>query len=50
MQDAYHFIYKLIEWKVPSGEELFNSFPIRGRITTPGLYMTYWLRGLRAGQ
>ena len=48
MQDAYHQVYEFLERKIPEGKAPV-SHPVRGRITLPGLYMTYWKRELRAG-
>lgn len=49
MQDAYNLVHDFIEHKLPEND-VFNSYPVRGRITLPGLYMTYWLREVRYGQ
>ena len=45
MQDSYHQIYELIEKGVPEDTNpVFNKYPIGGRITVVGLYLTYWKR------
>ena len=48
MQDAYHLVYELVERKIPEGD-VKEAYAVRGRLTVPGLYMTYWKRELLAG-
>ena len=48
MQDAYHLVYEFVEKKIPEGEAPKTN-PVRGRLTVPGLYMTYWKRELIYG-
>ena len=45
MQDSYFQIYELIEKGVPEDTTpVFKKYPVGGRITVVGLYLTYWKR------
>ena len=45
LQDTYTNVYEFIEKSVPEdNEKVFQKYPVGGRITVVGLYLTYWKR------
>ena len=45
LQDTYTNVYEFIEKAVPEDtDKVFAKYPVGGRITVVGLYLTYWKR------
>jgi len=46
MKETYHLVHEFLESKIPDGD-IYSKKEVSGRITLPGLYLTYWKREVR---
>jgi hypothetical protein len=49
MKETYTMVHEFLESKLPNGD-IYYQYPVGGRITLPGLYLTYWKREVRNAQ